>query len=166
MKRRIGILFVGLLSALSCGGAAPQAPQQAQAQAQALKPYLVPYPVTRLEWDLVQFNLLWQGAFAAEVNYVSSHPVLFDAKNMRFRATFTVQEKRVHNDPEPFFGLPRPKRESILRGAIDHLLNLLSQTFPEVKGDPSLLYVEFWYRAAGGNTVLARFESGQLRISE
>lgn len=67
-----------------------------------LKPYLTPRTVTNLEWDLLQFNMLWQGSHSGDVSYLTSFPVIFDPKAMRFRATFAVQEKRTYDEPSPF----------------------------------------------------------------
>lgn len=134
---------------------------------QALKPYLAPRVVTTLDWELVQFNLIWQGSYDGSVEYLTSYPLLFDGKAMRFRATFGVREKRDSRDPEPWFALPKAKRESIMQGAIDHMLGLLSESFPEVKQRPSLLHVEFWFRSAGGGrSVIGRFENGALVLIE
>lgn len=135
--------------------------------ARALKQYLAPRQVTELEWELVQFNLIWQGARVGSADYVTSHPLSFDAKAMRFRATFSIQEKREFNDPEPWFQLPRARRESTIQGAVDHLLDLLAQSFPEVKSRPALVYVEFWFRSkGGGKSVIAKFENGTLSLTE
>ncbi|PKO72395.1 MAG: hypothetical protein CVU20_02470 [Betaproteobacteria bacterium HGW-Betaproteobacteria-14] len=109
----------------------------------ALKPYMTSRTISTLEWELLQFNLLWQGSFVGEINHITSYPVIFDPKTMRFRATFAIQEKREYNDPEPFFKLPRARRESILQGAADQLVELLGQSFPEIKNNRSLVYAEF-----------------------
>jgi hypothetical protein len=132
-----------------------------------LKPYLTPRTVTNLEWDLLQFNMLWQGSYSDDVSYLTSFPVIFDPKARRFRATFAVQEKRTYDDPSPFLSLPRAQRESIFQGAIDQLVELLGQSFPEVKNHRGLVYVEFWFRAkSGGRSVVAKYENGNLILAE
>ena len=119
-----------------------------------------------LEWELVQFNLLWSGSYSGE-NYLTSFPVLFEASNARFRSVFRVQERRDAIDSQPFFSLPRAQRESILKGAVDSLLDLLSSSFPEVKTTPSLLYVQFQFRASGGGfSNVAVDDGGRLILME
>jgi hypothetical protein len=135
--------------------------------ARVMKPYMATRVTSTLEWELLQFNLLWQGSLVGAVNYVTSYPVAFDPKTMRFRATFAVQEKREHNDPEPFFKLPRAQRESILKGAVDQLEELLGQSFPEIKSNRGLMYAEFWFRSSGGGrSVVAKYENGSLSLTE
>ena len=143
------------------------AQQSLQSQpSQILKKYLAPRTITELEWELTQFNVYWQGSYAGE-NYLVSFPVHFDARKSRFRALFRVQERRDVRDPQPFFSLPRPRRESILRGAVDDLVDLLAQSFPEIKATPSLVYVEFKFRASGGGSSnVAVYENGRLTLSE
>lgn len=126
----------------------------------------MPQKVTRLEWDLLQFNLLWAGAFSTPNGYLTSYPVLFDPKNSRFRAVFAVAERRDYQDPEPWTTLPKLKREALMRGAVDHLKELLGQSFPEIKTQPTLLLVEFTYRQGGGSVEAARFENGVLTVRE
>lgn len=140
---------------------------QRDQNARILKPYMATRVISTLEWELLQFNLAWQGSFVGAVDYVTSYPVGLDPKTMRFRATFTVQEKREYNDPEPFFKLPRAKRESILQGAVDHLVEILGQSFPEIKSNRSLVYAEFWFRSSGGGrSVVAKYENGSLSLTE
>lgn len=163
-KKHLAILLLILYSAFSI---AVYAQSQRDNNARTLKPYFSPRVISVLEWELLQFNLLWQGSFDGSVNYVTSYPVLFDVKSMRFRATFAVQEKRDFNDPNIFFKLPRAQRESILQGAIDQLTVLLEQSFPQVKNNPSLLYAEFWFRSSGGGrSVIAKLENGTFSMSE
>lgn len=111
--------------------------------------------------------MLWKGSFVWAVNYVTSYPVVFDPKTIRFRATFNVQEKREYNYTEPFFKLPRAQRESILQGAVDQLAELLGQSFPEIKSNRSLVYAEFWFRTSGGGrSVIAKYENSSLSLAE
>lgn len=143
------------------------AQSQRDQNARALKPYMATRAISTLEWELLQFNLLWQGSLVGSDHYVTSYPVSFDPKAMRFRATFAVQEKREFNDPEPFFKLPHAKRESILQGAVDQLEGLLGQSFPEIKSNRSLVYAEFWFRSSGsGRSVIAKYENGSLSLAE
>ena len=135
--------------------------------ARTLKPYMTSRVISTLEWELLQINLHWQGSFVGEIGYVTSLPIVFDPKTMRFRTTFTVQEKRDYTDPEPFLKLPRAQRESILQGAVDHLEALLGQSFPEIKNNRSLVYAEFWFRSSGGGrSVIAKYENGSLSLTE
>lgn len=160
-----------LVILILCAGVATSITAVAQSSREqnvrAIKPYLIPRPISILEWELLQFNLLWQGSFVGNVNYLTSFPVMFDQKAMRFRATFSVQDKREHNDPELFFRLPKPQRESIFQGAIDQLIEHLAQSFPEIKSNRGMLYAEFWFRSpSGGRSVVARYENGMLSYSE
>lgn len=135
--------------------------------ARALKPYMAVRVISALEWELLQFNLLWQGSLVGSVNYVTSYPVMFDPKGMRFSATFGIQEKREYNDPEPFFKLPRAKRESLLQGVVDQLVELLEKSFPEIKRNRNLVYAEFWFRSSGGGrSVVAKYENGSLLLAD
>lgn len=160
------IQIVALCAALAASTLA-HAQSQRDQNARSLKPYTATRVISTLEWELLQFNILWQGSFVGAVDYLTSYPVVFDPKNMRFRATFTVQEKREYNDPEPFFKLPRARRESVLQGAVDHLVELLGQSFPEIKSNRSLVYAEFWFRpSGGGRSVIAKYESSSLTLVE
>jgi hypothetical protein len=143
------------------------AQSQRDQNARALKPYMAARTISTLEWELLQFNLLWQGAFVGSDLYVTSYPVMFDPKAMRFRATFRIQEKREYNDPEPFFKLPRAQRESVLQGAVDHLAELLEHSFPEIRSNRGLIYAEFHFRVSGGGrSIVAKYENGSLSLVE
>jgi len=135
--------------------------------AAVLKQYFEPKSVTRLEWELMEFNILWQGSFTRDASYLTSFPVYFNWKAMRFQTILLVSENREHSDPEPFFRLPRPRRESILQGAVNQLKDLLGSQFPELNSNPKLLYVEFKFRdSGGGSSIVAKYENGSLRFSE
>lgn len=98
---------------------------------------------------------------------MTSYPVRVDPKTMRFSAIFSVQEKRQYNDPEPFFKLPRAHRESLLQGAVDQLIELLGQAFPEIKSNPNLVYAKFRFRSSGGGrSVIAKYENGSISLAE
>ncbi|MDR4468838.1 MAG: hypothetical protein MRJ68_11160 [Nitrospira sp.] len=132
-----------------------------------LKKYFEPKSITRLEWELVTFNIRWQNAFRFDADYIDSHPVVFDAQKLRFHGRFRVAEKRYFNDPYPFFELPRFRREAILEGGVSHLKTILGQHFPELLVNPSLLYVEFQFvSSGGGSSVIARYDGGMLKLSE
>ena len=161
------IIQTAILCAALMGSMSAHAQSQRDQNMRALKQYMTTRAISTLEWELLQFNLLWQGSFVGAVNYITSYPVTFDPKTMRFRATFAIQEKREYNDPEPFFKLPRARRESILQGAVDQLVELLAQSFPEIKNNRSLVYAEFWFRSSGGGrSVIAKYESGSLSLTE
>jgi len=155
----IAISFVILFSHVVL---AQQSPSQNK---KALQKYFTSYTVNKLEWELLQFNLLWQGAFADET-YLTSFPVVFDSTTNTFRAFFNVHERRDPQD-KSFFSLPRPERESILNGAIESLSNMLGTSFPEIKTLPSLLYIEFKFRSKGGSlSNVAVYKNGNLIINE
>ena len=143
--------------------------QERERNAAILKPYLEPETISRLEWQLMNFNISWQGAFTgpASSEYITSFPVWFDSRNMRFAARFRVSEKRDYKDPEPFFNLPKSRREAILMEGISALNGLLEQHFPEIKNNAGLLYVDFQFRTrGGGSSILAKYEAGKLSLSE
>lgn len=165
MANRYFLMFIFFLVVALPGVGYAQSPKSEQ-NAKALRPYLVSQRVTRLDWDLLQFNLLWAGAFSNPGSYLTSYPVLFDPKTIRFRAVFSIAERREYHDPEPWSNLSKLKRESVLRGAVDNLKELLGQQFPEVKSQPTLLLVEFTYRQGGGAVEAARFENGVLVVRE
>lgn len=165
MANRYFLSFILFLAVALPGVGHAQSPKDEQ-NAQALRPYLVPQRVTRLDWDLLQFNLLWAGSFSNPGSYLTSYPVLFDPKTLRFRVVFAIAERREYQDPEPWSNLSKLKRESVLRGAVDYLKELLGQPFPEVKSQPTLLLVEFTYRQGGGAVEAARFENGVLVVRE
>ena len=68
---------------------------------------------------------------------------------MRFISNFHVSEKRDARDPEPFFRLPRPRREALLQAGITRMEKILARFCPEIKKEPNLLYVEFVYFRGG-----------------
>jgi hypothetical protein len=141
--------------------------QERDQNAALLKPYLEPETISRLEWTLMKFNLSWQGAFVGSADYITSLPVWFDYRNMRFVANFRVSEKRDLRDPEPFFNLPKPRREAIMQKGIAYLEDLLGQWFPEIKKDSNLVYAQFQYwNRGGGSSVVAKYEAGRLSLSE
>lgn len=164
MTNRYSLVFA-LLAVLLPGVLYAQTPTTEQ-NVKALRPYWVPQKVTRLDWDLLQFNLLWTGSFSSPSSYLTSYPVLFDSKTSRFRAVFSIAERREYQDPEPWSSLSKLKRESVLRGAVDHLKELLGQSFPEVMSQPTLLLIEFTYRQGGGSVEAARFENDELVVRE
>src|SRR5437016_11448213 len=136
--------LVMVLVAAAASTPSPVLTQESPANnAAVLKHYFTPRPVTRLEWELMDFNVRWQGSFVWSDNYITSFPVTFDPKASRFSTFFGVHEKRYYNDPEPFFQLPRARREAALQSGIEHLKEMLGLYFPELKSNPSLLYVEF-----------------------
>ena len=158
--------FLSIIATLAAASASAQAPSQAE-NAKALRPYMAPRAVSRLEWDLMQFNMLWAGSFDGSAGYLTSFPVIFDEKRMRFHAVLHISEIREYKDPDPWSGLPRIKKESVLQGAVDHLLAMLEKHFPEVRSRPTLLLIEFKYGlASGGSINAARYDGGRLTLSE
>jgi hypothetical protein len=162
-------MVLAVVLAAAVVSAPPQAaPQESPTiNAAVLKKYFEPKSLTRLEWELMEFNTFWQGSFEGSSDYITSNPVLFDFKAMRFVTTFRVSEKRDSSDPEPFFRLPRPRREALLQRGINYLKDLLAQKFPEVNANPSLLSVQFkFHSSGGGSSTVARYENGTLILSE
>ena len=143
-------------------------PQESPAvNAAKMRKYFEPRSISELEWQLLEFNVNWQGAFTGSVDYITSFPVGFDYKLMRFVAAFRVSEKRDSRDTEPFSTLPRHRREAVLQDGIAHLKNLLAMHFPELTANPNLLYVEFKFRSSGGgSSIVAKYENGTLLLSE
>lgn len=134
---------------------------------QILKPYLAVRSISELEWELLQFNLHWNGLYkGGGGDYLTSFPAGFDYKAMRFHANIWVQEKRDYTDPDPFFSLPKPKREAILQGAVNQFVELLAQSFPEIKNNRRLIFIDFRFRQADGEAVVAKYENGLLSMSE
>lgn len=164
---RLHFLAAVIVTIIGCAPAPAFSEANRNANMALMGQYLTPRSITRLEWSLLEFNVAWSGAFVGSTDYITSYPVSFDQKALRFRANFRVQDQRSYNDTELFFRLPRPRREAILQGGVDHLKEMLSYDFPEVKSNPSLLYVEFKFRSGGGGTsVVARYENGTLVLSE
>lgn len=142
--------------------------QTASANARALKRYTVPAQISRLDWELIQFNLLWSGSFSRnQGSYFTSYPVVFDYKTFRFRTVVGVSDRRDYQETDPWSGLSKLRRESQLREVVEHLTGLLQQSFPELKARPELLFIEFKYRPDSAAFVeAARYENGRLSIAE
>ena len=164
MRELVVLAFATTVLVLSSPSAA-QSPREQNAR--SLKPYMAPKAVSELEWELLQFNLLWIRAYSGNADYVTSLPVWFETKTMRFRATFQLQEKRDPTDPEPWSKMSRTERASILQGPIDQLILMLGQSFPEIKTRPALVYAEIWNtNKLGGRFVAATFEDGKLKLHD
>ena len=167
LPRAFSQTFALVLLASTCHQDVYAQQTAAEKNARALRPYMQPYQVTKLEWELLQFNLLWSGSYAPPASHLTSYPVIFDYRTNRFRSTFMIVENREYQDIEPWSRLSRLKRESNLQGAVNQLLELLGQSFPELKKNPGLLYVEFKFRQSGGGFVnAAKFENGNLSVIE
>lgn len=163
------IRFLVMVLAAAIVSASPTAFAQESTAINAaeLKKYFEPKSVTELEWQLMSFNIYWQGAFVGSSDYITSNPVHFDFKAMRFVSSFRVSDKRESRDPEPFFRLPRHRREAILQSGVNYLKDLLARFFPELAANPGLLYVEFQFRiSGGGSSTVASYEKGTLILSE
>jgi hypothetical protein len=164
--RWVSVLFFGAALTLLAPFVAAQTASQDQ-NARVLRKYMQPYAVTRLDWEVLQFNLSWMGAYTSPASHLNSMQVLFDYKNMRFRTFFRISERRDYQDPEVWSQLSRAKRESILQGAVNELRDLLSQSFPEIGGRPELIFIEFKYKQGGGGFVnIAKYENGTLSLIE
>lgn len=142
--------------------------QTTSTNARALKSYMVPAQISRLEWELIQFNVLWTGSFSSnQGSYFTSYPVAFDYKTFRFRTVVGVSERRDYQDPDPWSSLSKLRRESQLRDVVEQLTGLLQQSFPELKARPEFLFIEFKYRPDGAAFVtVARYENGVLSLAE
>lgn len=142
--------------------------QTASANARTLKSYTAPAQINRLEWELIQFNVLWAGSFSTnQGSYFTSYPVAFDYKTFRFRTIVGISERRDYQDPDPWSNLSKLRRESQLREVVEQLTGLLQQSFPELKARPELLFIEFKYRPGGAAFVTAaRYENGTLSLAE
>lgn len=137
----------------------------AEGNRKALANYMQPYRVTKLDWQLLQFNLIWSGSYTRNGTYLESFPVIFDSRKNRFHAVFGISEVREYQDPEPWSKLSKVRRQSVLQAAVDNLQSLLFQEFPEIRTKSELLYVEFKYRPPGGaSVVVARIENGILML--
>ena len=166
-SRRLILVMAVVASSGSAVQLAAAQSTQADRNARSLRPYMQPYQVTKLEWELLQFNLLWSGSLSNSGTYLTSFPVIFDHRVMRFRSFFRISETREFQDPEPWSRLTRLKRESVLQGGVDQLRELLGQNFPEVKARPELLFIEFKFSQSGGGIVnAAKFENGTLTLAE
>lgn len=160
------LLLAMLLTAFQHPDAMAQS-SSSDKNAKVLRPYLQPYQPTKLEWELLQFNLNWSGSYAPPSSYLTSFPVFFDYRASRFRTYLSITETREYQDPVPWSRLARVKKESILQGAVDQIRDLLGQSFPEVKSRPELLFIEFKFRQSGGGVVnAAKFENGALTLVE
>ena len=98
----------------------------------SLDSYLKPYQITKLDFELLQFNIIWHDSFDGSVDYVTSHPAFYRDDKRAIYCRMRVQEKRFANDREPFSALPEWKRLAILSNVIDHFIALLKHHFPEV----------------------------------
>lgn len=83
-------LSASLILLLAMANATPALAQSFRDKnARILKPYLEVRPITALEWDLLQFNLSWQGAYDGNLSYLTSSPVFFEPQ----RAGFAPKKK-------------------------------------------------------------------------
>ncbi len=132
-----------------------------------LDKYMQAYPVSKLEWNLLMFNIVWQNSYTGCSDYVNSFPAIADFRNQRIHVSFRVCERRDARDPQPFFSLSRAEKQAVLTAPIDYLKLLLVGYFPEVTSNPKMLYVEFnFQRQGGGSGTVAVFENGLLRLNE
>lgn len=142
--------------------------QTATTNAGTLRSYMAPAEITKLDWELLQFNVLWTGSFSTSAgSYFTSFPVVFDYRAYRFRTFVGISERRDHQDPDPWSSLPRLRKEAQLREVVEHLVHLLQTNFPELKARPELLLIEFRSKPGGAAFVsAARYENGALSIFE
>jgi hypothetical protein len=131
-----------------------------------IKPYLKSYDLTHLEYDLLNVNMRWHDSFEGSDNYVNSSSISFDYKRMLFYCGMRVQAKRAYDDLEPFFSQSEWRQKAILQEPIDHMIALLSPSFPEIIDNPQLLLVEYYFYGAGSPAIIARYEKGKLELLE
>ena len=77
-SRRLILVMAVVASSGSAVQLAAAQSTQADRNARSLRPYMQPYQVTKLEWELLQFNLLWSGSLSNSGTYLTSFPVIFD----------------------------------------------------------------------------------------
>lgn len=134
--------------------------------ANPLSPYLVPYSLTRLEFELLNFNMLWHDSYDGSAEYANSSPVIYHADRNVFFALVRVQDKRSYDDRQPFLSLSSTRQRIILNGVVESLRDLLALSFPEVEQQDNLLEVEFEMRSRTGATTIASFRNGLLVLHE
>jgi len=118
--------------------------------------------VTELDWNLLQFNLLWHDSYG-DGEYVKSFPLFFDYESMTFKARLRVTDKRDYLDPEPFLSLPVSRQQAILQGVTDYLLDLLSKNFPRVTSIQRYVEITFEYiQTGGGSSTVGTYRDGRL----
>lgn len=118
--------------------------------------------VSEVDWNLLQFNLLWHDAYG-DGEYVKSRPVFFDYESMTFKARLRVAEKRWFDDDAPFFSLSESQQRATLQGVSDYLLDLLSKNFPKVSRIEKHLEITFVYlQPGGGSSDVGVYRDGKL----
>lgn len=142
--------------------------QTATSNARTMRSYMAPAEITKLDWELLQFNVMWSGSFSTSAgSYFTSFPVGFDYRASRFQTIVSISERREHQDPEPWSSLSKLRKEAQLRQVVEHLVSLLQTNFPELKVRPELLLIEFKSKPGGAAFVSsARYENGALSIFE
>ena len=138
---------------------------QPQADAGGLQSYAkTEKHVTELEWNLLQFNLIWHDSYG-DGEYVKSSPVFFDYESMTFEARLRVADKRDFSDPEPFFSLQSSRQEAVLQGVADYLVDLLTVHFPKVVNIQKHVEITFVYmQTGGGSSNVGIYRDGRLTL--
>jgi hypothetical protein len=160
MKLVVASMIVALAVLCTIVGAA-----QPQADAGALQSYAkTEKRVTELDWNLLQFNLLWHDAYG-DGEYVKSSPISFDFESMTFEALLRVADKRDSRDPEPFFSLPPSRQKAELQGVADYLVRLLALHFPKVVNIQKHVEITFVYmQTGGGSSNVGTYRDGRLTV--
>lgn len=71
--------IVTILAALAVGAPVPASTQEGSANDTAvLKEYFKPKSVTELDWQLMDFNIVWHQSFVGPVEHIQSHSMYFD----------------------------------------------------------------------------------------
>jgi hypothetical protein len=157
------VLAIGTL-ALSPRASTAQTPALNR---QVLERYLTQQTISRLDWQLMQFNMSWHDAYPGPGEYLRSFPAWFDSAAMQFKAQFRVKDQRSFDDQEGFFSLPRWRQEAILQNGANDFVELLARFFPEVNTNSALVALDFVATpTAGTPTVVAEFRNGKITLRQ
>ena len=126
--------------------------------------YFQPNNVTKLEGNLLQFNLAWHDSYDPSRSYLGSHATFFNYKNRRFHCVMRVQDTRCCRDFEPFCKLPKWKQHAILQESVNHFFSLFLHYFPEMKKHKEGVFIEFIFWPTG--TAIANYENEKLTFLE
>lgn len=120
--------------------------------------------ISELDWNLLQFNMLWHDSYGRG-EYVISSPVSFDYDLMVFRTTLRIANKRYYDDPQPFLELNKVRQQAVLHEVIDYLLDILGDQFPDVIDLEESIDISFiYYESSDGSSVVANYKNGQLTL--
>jgi len=155
-------LTIAVVISVLCGIAVTA---QTQSTPSGLKAYSsTEKRVTELDWNLLQFNLLWNDSYG-DGEFVKSSPVFFDFESMTFKARLRVADKRDYRDPEPFLSLPASRQQAVLQGVADYLVDMLAKHFPKVVNIQKHVEITFVYlQTGGGSSTVGTYRDGRLTV--